>query len=75
MRIARLVRNAFQQFDVSSRQESLSIGVVLYGLQEPESIELLRTAQQLATSAHKTIGNNIVFLSIHTSEWSRTHVG
>lgn len=72
MRIARLARNAFQQLYLTSQHESLSIGVVLHGPQAPEPRVLLLTAQSLAGKAHKTVGNNIELLVLHTSWWSNT---
>ncbi len=62
MQIARLVRNAFQQFSLSSQKETMSIGVVLYSSKTVELSTLRKVALNLINTAHKTRGNNIEYI-------------
>lgn len=58
MQFARLLRSAFQRHDLSSRKQSISIGLLLHGLPVDESTEeLLDVARELVETADKTAGN------------------
>jgi len=65
MKFARVARNTFQRIEYSGREDSISIGILLYQRHEDECLhKVLRIAYELGKKASKKTGNTIECLDL-----------
>lgn len=67
LRMARLLRNSFQQSERRVSRRSASIGAVLFDRDNHSARKLLSVVYRLAVKAHEKAGNRIEFLDLQNS--------